>query len=239
MPMGTSSITASLFQIQQFDLEIDRLIAEQQALTHSLQTTAPLRKLRTEQSIAQQQLSHGLQAQKEAEWALEEIELRLKQQEQRLYSGGVTNAKELQALQQEIHHLRAQQARQEETALEMIDAAESLREMAEHKAQMIQAAEKDWETANLAGSVRLKQLEEKQLEARQKREALTATLDTEFVKRYEGLRKTKQGRVVSKVEQNSCQWCRVILTPSELQRVRISSELQTCSNCGRILYYDR
>ncbi len=237
--MGTTHIVASLFQIQQLDLEIDRLVAEQQTLTNSLQSTATLRKLRTEQAIAQQQLSSGLQTQKEAEWALADLEQRLKQSEQRMYSGSVTSAKELNALQQEVQHLRTQQARQEEQALQMMEAAEMLREVAERKTQLVQAAEKEWEAANAANATRSQDLDAKQQELRQKRAELAAILDIDLVKRDEGMRKIKQGRVVSKVEQNSCQWCRVILTPSELQRVRISSELQTCSNCGRILYYDR
>lgn len=237
--MSTTQITAALFQLQQLDLEMDRLVAEQQALASTLQSTSLLRKARAEAQSAQQQLASGLQAQKDAEWALEDIERRLKQQEQRLYNGSVAGAKELNALQQEVQNLRAQQARQEEKALEMMEAAEDLHAAAERKAQAVQSAEQTWEIANAAGVTRRDQLIEKLQALRDRRVELTAALDGELVKRYEGMRKTKQGRVVSKVEQNSCQWCRVILTPSELQRVRISTELQTCSNCGRILYYDR
>lgn len=237
--MSTTQMAAALFQLQQLDLEIDRLVSEQQALALSLQSTSALKKLRSERDIAQQQLTNGLQAQKEAEWALEELEHRLKQQEQRLYNGSVTNAKELYALQQEVQHLRAQQARQEEMTLEMMEAAETLREVAAQKEQAVSEAEQAWNVANAAGVARRKQLEAKLQELRGKRAEQAAALDSELVKRYESMRKTKQGRVVSKVEHNSCQWCRVILTPSELQRVRVSPELQTCSNCGRILYYDR
>ncbi len=237
--MGTTQIAASLFQLQQLDLEIDRLVNEQQSLTNALQSTATLKKLRSEQEIAQQQLASGLQTQKEAEWALADVEQRLKQQEQRMYSGSVTSAKELSALQQEVQRLRSQQARQEERALQFMEAAEALREVAERKIRVTQVAEKEWEASTLAGTSRRQELEAKQQEVLTKRTALAITLEAEFVKRYESMRKTKQGRVVSKVEQNSCQWCRVILTPSELQRVRISSDLQMCSNCGRILYFER
>ena len=237
--MGTTQIAATLFQLQQIDLEIDRLVAEQQALANSLQNASILNKMRVEHEIAQQQLINGLQTQKEAEWALEELEQRLKQQQQRLYGGSVTNPKELHALQQDIQHLLAQQTRQEESALEMIEAAEALREVEMRKAEALQAAKKSWEEANLADTLRRQQLEGKHQELRIKREKLANALDGELIRRYESMRKPKQGRVVSKVEQNSCQWCRVILTPSELQRVRMSTELQTCSNCGRILYQDR
>lgn len=237
--MGTAQLAAALFQLQQLDLEIERLVAEQQALTTSLQSNAPLRKLRAEQSAAQQQLANNLRAQKDAEQALEDLEHRLKQHEKRLYGGSVTNAKELSALQQEVQHLRTQRVHQEDVVLELMDAAEALSATVERKASAVQEAEHAWELSNAAGAAKREQLDARLQEQRNKRAAQAAGLDAELVKRYEGMRKTRQGRVVSKIEQNSCQWCRVILTPSELQRVRISSDLQTCSNCGRILYDDR
>ena len=237
--MSTTKIAATLYQLQQLDLELERLIAEQQALESSLQGDSVLKRLRAEHTIAQQQLHLGLQAQKEAEWALEELDRRLRMQEQRLYSGVVTNAKELNALQQEVQHLRAQQNRQEEMALEVILTTESLQEAANRKAEALQQAQEKWLETNATGMIRRDQLDVKRQELLANREQFVSNIDADLLKRYEALKRTKQGRAVSKVDQNSCQWCRVILTPSELQRVRVNTDLQMCSNCGRILYYDR
>src|SRR5581483_8506815 len=73
LSMSTTQIAAILFQLQQLDLELDRLSAEQQAIHHSLQGNHTLKKLRSEYQAAQQQVQVSLQAQKEAEWALEDI----------------------------------------------------------------------------------------------------------------------------------------------------------------------
>ena len=124
-------------------------------------------------------------------------------------------------------------------ALEVILATESLQKEANDKTEALRLAQEKWAEANAAGVIRRDQLETKRQELQTKREQFAAGIDAEFLKRYEALRRTKQGRAVPKVEQNSCQWCRVILTPSEMQRVRASADLQLCSNCGRILYYDR
>ncbi len=237
--MSTTKIAATLYQLQQLDLELERLIAEQQALVSSLQGDSVLKRLRAEHNIAQQQLHSGIQTQKEAEWALEELDRRVRMQEQRLYSGTVTNSKELSALQQEVQRLRAQQNRQEEMVLEVIFATESLQETANSKAEALRQAEEKWAERNATGVIRREQLEAKRQELQTKREQFVSDIDAELLQRYEALKRTKQGRAVSKVEQNSCQWCRVILTPSEMQRVRVSTELQMCSNCGRILYLDR
>ena len=237
--MSTTKMAATLYQLQQLDLELERLIAEQQALESSLQGDSVLKRLQAEHTIAQQQLQLGLQAQKEAEWALEELDRRMRMQEQRLYSGVVTNPKELYALQQEVQHLRAQQNRQEEMALEVILTTESLQEVANSKAEALRQAQEKWLETNATGMIRRDQLDVKRQELLANREQFVSNIDADLLKRYEALKRTKQGRAVSKVDQNSCQWCRVILTPSELQRVRVNTDLQMCSNCGRILYYDR
>ena len=237
--MSMTKIAAALFQLQQLDLELERLLAEQQAITQSLQGNATLQALRTENSRAQQQLRNGLQAQKEAEWTLEELNQRLAKQESRLYGGTVINPKELASLQQEVQRLRAQQNRQEDVALEVMDSTESLQEQARQKAAALQQAEAQWKLESVSIVQRGEQLEARKQELQTKRAQHAASIDTAYVTRYDTMRRTKQGRAISKVEQNSCQWCRVILTPSELQRVRSSDQLQTCTNCGRILYYDR
>jgi predicted nucleic acid-binding Zn-ribbon protein len=237
--MSATQIAAALFQLQQLDLELERLAGEQQAVAKSLEGDAKIQQLRMEHNRAQQQLRSGLQAQKEAEWALEELNRRLGAQEQRLYSGVVSNPKELHSLQQELQHLRAQQSRQEDRALEVMEATDSLQEEARSTLESLKKAEEDWSRESAAMVTRRDQLETRRQELQAKRAQMVSGIDAEFVSRYDAMRRSKQGRAVSKVAQNSCQWCRVILTPSELQRVRISAELQTCTNCGRILYYDR
>src|SRR5579859_1899168 len=237
--MSTTQLAATLYQLQQIDLELERLVSEQQTLKRNLQEDTTLAKARAEHRIAQQQLQSGLQAQKEAEWALEELDHRLKLLEQRLYSGSITNPKELYAVQQETQHLRAQQSRQEEMTLEVMDATDTLREMAKQKSEALQRAEEAWTQFNASSVQRGEQLENKRQEVQSRRDQFASGIDAELLKRYETLKRSKQGRAVSRVEQSSCQWCRVILTPSELQHARVSQELQTCGNCGRILYFDR
>jgi uncharacterized protein len=237
--VNTTQTAATLFQLQQLDLELDRLTTEYQAIIHSLQENAKLQKLRSDYEIAQEEWQSSLQTQKDAEWTLEDLNNRLQQQEQRLYNGSVTHPKDLQSLQQEVQRLRAQQNRQEEHLLEVIDTTESLQEITQQKLTGFQQSQDRWQEESAVLTARGEQIKEQQRQLGVKREKIVASLNGDLVKRYETMRRTKQGRAVSKVEQNSCQWCRVILTPSELQHVRINSNLQTCTNCGRILYYDR
>jgi len=112
--MSTVQLVAALFRLQQLDLELDRLTAEQQSVVHALQGNARVQKVRTEYKVAQQHVQASLQEQREAEWSLEDVSRRLSTQEQRLYGGAGVNPKDLNFLQQEVQRLRAQQQRQEE-----------------------------------------------------------------------------------------------------------------------------
>jgi uncharacterized protein len=237
--MGTTQITTTLFQLQQLDIELDRLAFEQQAVTTSLQGNSRLRRLRKELEYLQQQLQAGQQSQEESEWTLDDLASRLQQKEERLYNGTVTNPKELQSLQHEVQQLRAQYNRQEERVLEALDTTEALKEALQQKQNDLKKAEDLWQSEYNDLMMRQSQIEARKQDFVQKRQQLVAHLTEDLLTRYDAMRRSKQGRAVSKVEQNSCQWCRVILTPSELQHVRISEQLQTCTNCGRILYYDR
>ncbi len=237
--MSTVQVTSTLFHLQQIDLELDRLTAEKQSVIQTLQGNSTLHKAQAAYAQSQQHLHIGEQAQKEAEWSLEDISRRLGTQEQRLYSGTSVNSKDLNSLQQEVQRLRAQHHRQEEVVLEVMDTTEALQETVQSRLRELQEVEKDWQRESEVLVGRREQLEARQQETLGKRTQLATTIAPDLLQRYDIMRKAKQGRAVSKVEQGSCQWCRVILTPSELQHVRVSSELQTCTNCGRILYYER
>ena len=62
--MSTTQMAATLFQLQQLDLELDRLTNEHQAITTSLQGNAKLRKLRSDYEVAQEEWQSSLQTQK-------------------------------------------------------------------------------------------------------------------------------------------------------------------------------
>ena len=160
--MGTTQVTATLFQIQQLDLELDRLVAEQQAVTTSLQGNTRLRRIRKELEYLQQQVQAGQQAQEEVEWTLNDLTHRLQHKEERLYNGTVTNPKELQSLQYEVQQLRAQYNRQEERVLEALDTTEALKETLQQKQNDLKKAEDLWQSEYNSLLTRQAQLDARQ-----------------------------------------------------------------------------
>jgi uncharacterized protein len=70
----------------------------------------------------------------------------------------------------------------------------------------------------------------------QKRASLIAEIDENALAQYRKLRRLGLGNVLSQVQAEACACCLAIITTSELLQIHTGEHLQTCSNCGRILY---
>ena len=123
--------------------------------------------------------------------------------------------------------------------LEVIETSEALQETAQRKATALQQAEETWQKENAAMAIEHReQLEGRKQETQARRTAYASGIDAALLSRYEAIRRTKQGRAVSKVEQSSCQWCRGPFDSPASYSASVSiMNYETCSNCGRILYY--
>ncbi len=55
---------------------------------------------------------------------------------------------------------------------------------------------------------------------------------------YERVRRGKGGAVVVSVRRRSCSSCNKSLTPKKVQEIRRGDRINTCENCGRMLYWD-
>jgi predicted nucleic acid-binding Zn-ribbon protein len=69
------------------------------------------------------------------------------------------------------------------------------------------------------------------------RAALTVGLDAPTQYRYERLLKNKGENIVVGIEHTSCGGCHMKLTAQIVQNCRAQTEIVTCPNCGRILYF--
>ncbi len=71
-----------------------------------------------------------------------------------------------------------------------------------------------------------------------KSKTLAGGVSEEWLKRYEGLRKSRKGLAVCAVVNRTCQGCRMAETIKRFLEIRDSEDrIYTCSNCKRILYY--
>jgi len=236
--MPRTDLSARLYETQQIDLELDRLRVEQEAAQTAMVADSAVRDAEAALNHAQARAQIAEQQLQAAEEACEETTTRLKTQEQRLY-GNQTNApRDLRALQREVTHLRELQSSQEEQVLLCMDALDQARAELERARATHDAVRQSWAREHERLQQRLAELQRRALELQEQRQQILASCDPTVVQRYEVLRRTKQGKAVSKAIAGTCQWCRVTLTSSDMQRLRQGTGLHVCSNCGRILYLE-
>ncbi len=234
--MSRVTKAASLYQLQQLDEDVERMVAEAQAIDAALQDDAAVRQAAQELEAAQNALRQRQQSLRTAEQDLADLTARIKGHNDWLYSGKVANPRELGSLQQEVQHLRQAQSLQEDRVLEAMTAVDDAKALVVEKTARHEAAVKTRQQEVAALTERQRQARERLAQLRQRRQALAETCEAALLQRYEQLRRTRGGKAVALAEGGTCQGCRVTLTASDLQRLRTSAEITTCSNCGRILY---
>jgi len=154
----------------------------------------------------------------------------------KLYSGAITNPRELESLQQEASNVRAQVERMDAALLELtLKIEESQRKCAALEKQLSDARAA-WESRQVELREQLKRLTAEQEKIAAQRAQLAASVEPAELSRYERLRKAKGGQAVAKVERGLCQACRMSLPTQQLQRVRTGRQTVLCSSCGRMLF---
>jgi len=161
---------------------------------------------------------------------------KIKTDEGRLYSGRVTNPKELTGLQEEVASLKRRREKKEGDLLEaMVAVEEAEAGLADAQAILAQVGE-TWRAGqgNLADEQARLQARLEQLTGQ--RASLLAAMGTEDVMTYERLRQRKAGRAVVILADGLCQGCRMSPPTGQAQQAELGRELVFCNNCGRILH---
>ncbi len=160
---------------------------------------------------------------------------RVKQLEERLYSGSITNVRELTAIETEHNTARRELARVDEAIGPSKSAAEEAEQAHQRLESELEERQQEW-------SVRRKELrkersrigtEYKKIGA--ERETATADIPAPDLETYNALLPRMNGIAVVKVDRGVCQGCRVRLPIGEISRMQNAAGLVNCSSCGRIL----
>jgi len=227
-----------LYRLQLLDSELAEHLSRLREMEHQLGESSELLAARGAREQAELDLGTWRARLRELEMDLEVVSGRISATEQRLYSGQVTNPKELASLQQDLLHSKGSRDEVEDEvlmAMERVDKGEKGLSSAKAK---LEATESTWrkEQGHLAKEIERERAAVSEL--KQAREELVAPLDTRHLSLYKELLRKKGGRAVARLNGSMCEGCRVTLPSSQAQKVRRAQELVTCPNCGRILASD-
>ena len=225
-----------LAQLQELDSRIAHLEGVRSSLDDGSALKAALDEARARLLEKQEELRRKQARLRALELELESTVEKQRRFEQDLYSGRITNPKELAGLQGEVEALGRLKDRLEDEILTLLDETEKLLQgVARLEAEMIQR-ERALEEHLDDYRNRLREVEGSLDLLRRQRDELVSQIDPDLLERYEYLRERKGGKAVAFVVGEVCGGCNVVLPAGILSKVWEKETLVTCEECGRILY---
>jgi len=228
------TVTNQLYQLQEIDLEIESEVQSLHQKSSQMGERQALDNAQSQLASEQQQLDELRRQQRAAEWEVDDMLSKITAAEERLYSGKITNPKELSSLQHEVGTMKAKSNYLENRALEIIDRVEAAEKSVATATSEFKKLEDEWQRQQHQLSDDIEQLKSQLTDLKQKRQQLSEEIESQAVALYEKIRQQKKPPV-AKVEQGICRVCRISLSASELQRARSGQPVQ-CGSCGRILF---
>ena len=227
-------VAKQLYQLQEFDLEIESNERALSQVTSQLGESQAVVRVQKQIQLAQQRLEELRHKQRSAEWEIDDLVTKLAAAEETLFSGRIKNPKELTNLQHEVDALKAKRDQLEEKALEIMDQVEQSEASTARLSSELETLKAEWQRQQQQLSNEMERLKAVLSDLSNKRQILSGEIEPQTVEFYQELRKEK-GTAVARVEQGICRGCRISLPTTELQRAR-SGNLVQCSSCGRILF---
>jgi len=227
---------ADLLDLQEVDLQIDRLLERRQGLPELADyRDADRRRVEAAAAVAaveEEQNALHLELDR-AEGELEMIEAKLDESETRLYAGGMSG-RETEHKQLEVTSLKGQRGAMEERVLGLLDATETLD--AKKATADGELADATADEQRLEGMITAAWKEiDLELGRRERRKSeIIPSIPPELLALYEKLRSTKEGVAVGRLDAGQCGGCHLSLSAPE-QMEAAEYDPPRCVHCRRIL----
>ena len=232
----TVTALSDLLDVQQIDLEIDRLLDRRQSLPELEEyrkVHQTLKTLEREKAGATETLRELDLALDKSEGELSILEAKLKEHETRLFAGGMSG-RETEYMRLEVESLRGQREALEGRVLQMLDGIDPAREaVARLEAKMGEASSKR-DQLDEAIKAQWKEIDADLGRREEAKKEAIAPIDSDLLDLYENLRRLKDGVAIASFDHGVCDGCHMTLSPTEQEEV-LGTDLPRCVHCRRIL----
>ena len=229
------NLVGTLWQLQTLDQEIDERTHRLRQVDDSLANDPVVGVARTALATEQKKLDEVRAGLQDRELEAKGLDAKLKELNQRLYSGYVVNPKELDGLSKDLEMHKRLRSALDDKLLELMDSVEQAQTRVSAIAENLKQVEgkRAGDLEHLSHERETIALHLKVLDA--DRDKTRGLLDADKLGIYEQLRRTKAGRAVVQLRRDSCGACGVTVPTGLVNRVRTGDEIVTCLGCNRIL----
>jgi len=230
----------SLLAVQALDTRLDQLAVKREGLPQRArlaEVRAAIAEVESQLTEVDERRGELSRSQQRLEDEVASLTERAGQAEKQLYSGSVTNPRELQALQDDVASIRRRIGQLEDEQLEIMELAEPVdarREELEAERQRLVAEAGRIEEELAAAEA---EIDEGAAGVRAERERAAAAVPEDLWPEYDRLRSALGGVAVARLVNGTCQGCHLRLSAVEVDRIRKLSpdEPVHCEECGRLL----
>ena len=171
-----------------------------------------------------------------AEKDVDQVRVRIERDNQRLDAGQVSNARELESLQNEVASLRKRQGDLEEIVLDLMERREALVSRRDELAAERDSLAGEMATVAARRDAAVKEIDEQAGRASDQRAGIVAEVPADLLKLYEQIRGSR-GVGAAMLRAGRCEGCHLTLNTVDLNEIRASApdEVIRCEECRRIL----
>ena len=225
-----------LYRLQQLDNHLDRIRSRLDEIKIALDDDSEIQIAQSGVDQAETALQVSVKNVRRAAEATGSHRIKIEQTEASLYGGKIHNPKELQDLQNEVVALKRYLTVLEDREMEAMLAEEAATAVSVdmHAALTDVLRESDQQRTQLADEQNRLNREFPRLE--EERLAATTSIPVEELALYDQIRRQRRGIAIALIQSKACSACGATLSATMLDAARISSQLQRCESCGRILY---
>jgi predicted nucleic acid-binding Zn-ribbon protein len=225
-----------LYRLQQIDSQLDWMLKRLNEIDEALKEDEALQKAKSEAERSEKGLLEAQKKLRQAEELVKQQRIKIEQSESMLYSGKVTNPKELEDLQNEATSLKRYLSVLEDRQLEAMLAEEEATSCTASANQELEIARQRFEKRSEELNAEKNKLHSDVSRFKTERETVANSIQAEDLTLYTLIRNKRRGIAVAKVTDKACSACGSTLNSALLHAARSPNEINVCDTCGRILY---
>jgi hypothetical protein len=229
-----------LLELADLDTELGRLDYRRRTLKENAELALLGErgaKVRDAMTIADTNLSDLDRELARAERDVDQVRVRIERDNQRLDAGQVSNARELESLQNEVSSLRRRQGDLEEVVLELMERRESAQALRDGAGAEAETVAVDDSALTARRDAAMGEIDEQTAKATAARAAVVAEVPADLLALYDKIRASSGGRGAAELRRGQCGGCREMLSTAELNEIRAAApdEVVRHEECRRIL----
>lgn len=229
-----------LLDLQAHDSHLDRLRHQASTLPEHAELIALERRrtdLETRHVAARTEVADLERQQAKADADVDLVRQRAARDQQRLDSGAVSSAKDLEALQHELVTLARRQSELEDVELEIMERLEDAQRNRDALASEVDAVQADLARVTAQRDEALAGIKAEADGVAAERAVVVPRIPAELLALYAKLREHNAGVGAARLHQRRCEGCSLELTASDLVRIREAEpdDVLRCEQCRRIL----